>query len=167
MNNPPRLFTKSYILLCLAHLLHALAYWVFIYLPVYLEDLGASKPMIGWIMGTAMISSLISRPIIGTRLDISGRRAVLAFGGSLQALACFLYLTIDQLGPWVYVVRALHGIGIGTIFSSFLAIASDIVPVERRTEGLAIWGMWGLLPMAIGPKMTETLIEGWGFSAAF
>lgn len=160
----PRLYTRSFVFLCAAHLFHALGFWLFVYLPVFLESLGASRSMIGWVMGTAMASSLLLRPTMGAMLDHRGRRPIFILGGCLQILACFLYLTVDRLGPWIFIVRAIHGVGVGTIFSAFLAIASDIVPEQRRAEGFALWGLWGLLPMAIGPKAGDLLIRWQGFS---
>jgi MFS family permease len=51
----------------------------------------------------------------------------------------------------VYLVRILFGIGTGAIFAGYFTFASDLIPPERRTEGLALFGISGLIPLLLNP----------------
>ena len=45
--------------------------------------------------------------------------------------------------------RILVGIGAGTLFTGYFAFVAVHIPVSRRTEGLALFGISGILPMAL------------------
>ncbi|MGH7805662.1 MAG: MFS transporter, partial [Candidatus Binatia bacterium] len=60
-----------------------------------------------------------------------------------------------------------HGVGIGALFAAYFTYAADITPVGRRTEGLAIFGVSGILPSAIAPLLGEELVARFGFQALF
>ena len=62
-----------------------------------------------------------------------------------------LILAIDRVGPLLYVSRLLAGAGAGTLFTAYFAFAADIIPISRRTEGIALFGVSGLLPLIVNP----------------
>ena len=64
-------------------------------------------------------------------------------------LAMVLLLFVRDLGPLIYIDRVLMGIGAGALFTGYFAWAGDIIPEERRTEGIALFGVSGLLPLAL------------------
>jgi MFS family permease len=55
----------------------------------------------------------------------------------------------------IYLQRGLFGVGIATLFSAYFTFAADIIPTTRRTEGLALFGISGLVPMLINPFAAE------------
>ena len=79
-------------------------------------------------------------------------------GNIVNVLAVALYLTVDSLGPQIYVVRAMHGIGEASLFTALATYAADVVPVSRRTQGLALFGVSGLLPLALGGLIGDLLL---------
>jgi predicted MFS family arabinose efflux permease len=89
------------------------------------------------------------------------------WGGALHALATSLYLAVDQLGPLLYGVRVLHGFAEALLFSALFAYAADRVPAGRRTEGLALFGVSGMLPISIGGWIGDGLLPAHGFGALF
>ena len=68
-----------------------------------------------------------------------------------MVFALFLIGTIDSLDARPYIARFIFGMGAGAPFSGYFALASDLIPDERRTEGLALFGIFGLLPLAVNP----------------
>ena len=63
-------------------------------------------------------------------------------------------------------MRVLHGVAEALLFSALFAYAADRVPAARRTEGLALFGVSGMLPISIGGWLGDWLLPLHGFSAA-
>lgn len=78
-----------------------------------------------------------------------------------------LYLSVSVIGPWVYVVRVVHGIGLATLFSAFFTYGADVVPASRRTEGFALFGVSGLLPIAVAGVLGDLVLSAAGFDELF
>lgn len=142
-----------------AHFLQGLAYASMLLLPLYLEHLEASRTEIGLVMGAAAVSGLVTRPYVGWALDRHGRKPVVVAGTALVVVAMLMIGAVDAMGPLIYLERIVFGIGIGTLFSGYFTFAADLVPEARRTEGLALFGISGLLPMAVAP-LSERLGVG-------
>ncbi len=147
----PKLWTRPFVHLTIAHMLQGLGYSSMPLLPLYLAHLGAERAQIGQIMACSAIGGLLFRPLVAWALDFWGRRQTLMVGTAVVVCALFLIGTIDSLGPRPYVARFIFGMGAGALFSGYFAFASDLIPDERRTEGLALFGIFGLLPLAVNP----------------
>jgi len=143
-----------------AHFLQACGYASMMLFPVLLTWLGADRAQVGTAMAIAAIGGLAARPAVAFALDRIGRKSTLIFGTVLLASAVALIGTIEAFGPWVYVIRVLIGIGTATLFTGYFTFAADIVPPERRTEGLALFGISGLVPLAVNPFADQIGIEG-------
>jgi MFS family permease len=100
-------------------------------------------------------------------MDRHGRRPVILWGGALHGLATALYLAVDRIGPLLYAVRALHGFAEALLFSALFAYAADRVPARRRTEGLALFGVSGMLPISLGGWIGDGLLPRHGFETLF
>ena len=143
--------TRDFVLLVAAHLLQALGYSSMLLLPLYLQHLDASRTAIGAIVATAAVSGLLVRPLIGWALDVVGRKPTLIVGTLLVAASMAMLFFVNGIGWVIYTQRAIFGIGIAVLFTAYFTFAADIVPVERRTEGLALFGISGLVPLLINP----------------
>jgi MFS family permease len=150
-----------------ANFLNGLALHLFLHLPGFLEDLGADELVIGAIVGTMSASAIAVRPVAGRAMDRSGRRVVILAGGALHVVACGLFLTVHELGVWLVVVRAIQGIAQGAIFSSLFTYAADVVPAERRTEGIGLFGVSGLLPIAFGGLIGDLVLSHGDYADLF
>ena len=155
----PPLWTRAFIILTLSHLLGASGYATMILLPRYLDHLGGSRADVGLIMAVANLAGLLTRPIVGWALDAAGRKNALIFGGLMTALSLAGVYLIEDVGGMAYSVRVLFGFGEGFLFTGYFALASDIIPEERRTEGLALFGVAGLLPLLVNP-LADLLVPG-------
>ena len=149
--NQPTLWTRSFCLLTLSHLLGALGYASMLLLPLYLTFLGGTRAEVGLIMSSANLAGLATRPFVGWSLDRFGRRSSLIFGSLTTACALASVYFIQRIDYTAYAVRILFGIGEGFLFTGYFAFAADMIPKSRRTEGLALFGVAGLVPLLVNP----------------
>lgn len=150
-----------------AHFLHALAFNLYLHLSGFLQKAGATTLQIGVIFGVTGLVAILARPPMGHIMDQRGRRGIIRAGGLLHAVVCFLYCTVDSVGPWVVCVRILHGVSEAMLFTSLFAFASDIVPASRRFEGIALFGVSGMLPISIGSVLGDVILSRAGYSQLF
>lgn len=136
-------------LLMAAQFLQALGWSSMIVLPLHLDGMGASRTQIGMIMACSSIGGLTLRPLIGWALDTVGRKPTLMVGTVLLSAGIALLAFPTGLSPGLYAARIVYGIGSATLFTGYFTLASDIIPASRRTEGLALFGVSGLLPLAL------------------
>lgn len=148
---PARLFTRDFALLTLAHLLQAIGWSSMLLLPLYLDAIGATRGQIGAIMGSAAASGLLARPAVAWALETLGRKPALIAGTLIMAAAMGLVLFVHDPGPTAYAVRLVFGLGVGALFTGYFTFAADVIPTARRTEGIALFGISGLVPLAINP----------------
>lgn len=153
-----RVLTRPFVFAFVANTLHGLAFFTLLHLPGLLEQLGADAAQIGVIVATMAVTAIAARPLIGRAMDRRGRRIVMLVGGVLNVAACLAYLTVQDLGPRIYAVRVLHGLADGMLFSVMFTIAADIVPADRRTEGMSLFGISGMLPMSLGALLGEWVL---------
>jgi MFS family permease len=150
-----RLFTAPFVLITVAHLLQALGYTSMLLLPLYLVHLGASRAVIGAVMGSAAIGGLALRPLVGWALDRLGRKPTIIAGTLVTTAGMGLLWAVVDVGWEVYTARILVGIGTGALFTAYFTLAADIVPESRRTEGIALFGITGLIPLIVNPLAGE------------
>lgn len=124
-------------------------------LPLYVTHLGASRTEVGALMATASIGGLLLRPLAGWALDTIGRRPTLIAGTIVLSGGMALISLPDTIGPLLYAARFLIGVGVGTLFTAYFTFAADIIPIERRTEGIALFGVSGLVPLAVNPLIDQ------------
>ncbi len=164
---PEGLFSRAFWLCFAANLFQGIAFNLFLHFPGFLHDLGADDVEIGWISGMTALAAVLLRPPIGRAMDTRGRRPVILWGGALHSAVVGLYLTVDEIGLSLYAIRILHGLAEATLFSALFTYAADYVPENRRTQGLAWFGVSGMLPMAIGGVLGDMLLVQFDHAAIF
>jgi MFS family permease len=164
---PERLFTRAFVAVFAANAFQELAWSLFLHFPGYLHELGADEIQIGILVGVTAIASIAVRPWIGAAMDLRGRRQVIIAGNILHVAVLALYLTVTTLGPWIYIVRILHGLASAMLFTSLFTYAADVVPASRRTQGIAIFGISGLMPIGLGGVLGDLILSGGDFTTLF
>ena len=162
-----RLFTGPFLLVSFANFASGMAYALFLHFSGYLADLGASDAQIGVIYAATAVASIAMRPLIGTVMDRYGRRPVIMFGNVLNIVFVLLYLTVTTLGPWVYAVRIGHGVAEAMLFSALFTYATDVIPASRRSQGIALFGVTGLLPIGVAGIVGDLVLSIAGFRELF
>lgn len=164
---PESLFTRAFLLCSLGNLAQGIAFNLFLHFPGFLNEIGASDVQIGFLFGLTGVTAILARPPIGRVMDLRGRVAVIHLGNGLNVLAVGLYLVVDSVGPLVYAVRITHGLAEAMLFTAFFTYAADCVPAARRTQGLALFGVSGMLPIALGGLLGDAILPRAGFDGLF
>lgn len=164
---PAKLLTRAFVLVALAHFFHAMSIDLYLHLPGYLASLGASEVRIGVVFGMGFASAIAARPLMGRIMDRRGRRPVVLAGGLLTTAASALYPLLDDVGTGMVGVRLLHGLGMAMLFAALFAIAADIVPPARRIQGIAIFGISGMLPMGLAGLLGDRLLQAGSYLPVF
>lgn len=161
------LLTPNFIRGWICSFLHALAFNLMVHLPGHLKVLGAGEVAIGAIMGTFAVTAVISRPWVGAAIERYGYLGIIRGGSLLHVVACAAYLTITAITPWVYVVRGLHGLVEGALFTGLFALAVEEVPQSRRIQAIGLFGVSGMLPVSLGAVLGDHLKEIAGMQEVF
>jgi MFS family permease len=156
----PRLVTTQFMLLVGGHFTQGLGWSTMLLLPLYLAHIGASREQIGDIVAAAAIGGLLFRPLVSWGLDAIGRRATLMAGTVLLSAGAALIGLVESIGPIIYMQRIVWGVGVAMLFSGYFTAASDIIPISRRTEGIALFGVSGLVPLVVNPFVSDLGFEG-------
>ncbi len=160
------LWTRSYILACLANMMMGLAFYQMIpVLPLYLtETIKAPGGMLGLIMSVYVVAAILARPWVASKVDSGDRKKVYLVVYLLFALS-FSGYAIAQTAALVLVMRIVQGLIWGGMTTSGPTLAADIIPAERRGEGLGFYGMTMTLGMCLGPVIGLKIFEASSFTA--
>ena len=122
-------------------------------LPLYLsETFGANKQTIGLCLAGYSIMALIIRPFSGYVVDSFPRKAVLIICNFIFVALFAGYLAAGSLAMFT-IFRTLHGAPFGATTVAASTVAIDVLPSERRTEGIGYYGLSNNLAMALGPVL--------------
>ncbi|MBN3905768.1 MAG: MFS transporter [Nostoc sp. NMS1] len=135
-------------------------------LPLYIDDVGASKQEIGIVMGSFAIGLLLSRPTLGRLADERGRKIVLLIGTIVAAIAPFGYLATQSIGLLI-LVRIFHGISVAAFTTGYSALIADLAPAETRGEIIGYMTLATPLGLAIGPALGGYLEATSGYGILF
>lgn len=155
----PRLFAAAF--------LQELSFALLIHFPGYLNDLGATEGRIGILYSASAIVSLLFRPWLGRILDLTHRRTVLLITGALNVTVLLLLITTSEWGPYLWALFLAQRTFQVALFTAALTYAADAIRIDRRTQGLAIFGLSGLIPIAFAGFLGDVMIEISGFTGLF
>jgi predicted MFS family arabinose efflux permease len=155
----PRLFAAA--------ILQELCFVLMVHFPGYLSGLGVGEGTFGILYAVGAVTALLLRPAFGRLLDLTHRRTVLLFAGALNALFVLLFIFTSVWGPLLWVLFLAHRVLQIGLFTAMLTYGADAIPERRRTQGLAIFGLSGLFPIALGGVLGDVLIDTAGFDGLF
>ncbi len=137
-------------------------------LPLYLsEEFGTGKHTIGVVLSGYTIMALLARIFSGYIVDTYNRKTVLLLSYGLFATFFLGYLIGGSLILFA-IIRTLHGAPFGTVTVSNSTVAIDVLPSDRRAEGIGYYGLSNNLATAISPTVGIYIYEVWGnFQAIF
>lgn len=162
-----RLITRTFVALFLANTFQSLSFFLFVHFPAFVQELGGGEVVIGFLVGATAVSSILARPVIGQAADRRGRRPLILAGFVINIVAISAYFTVEGLGVGITAIRILHGIGEATLFTTLFTLAADIVPVDRRTQALTLFGVSGVGQIAFGGIIGDWALATGGFDRLF
>jgi MFS family permease len=162
-----RLFSGPFVLCSLSNLFQSLTFNLFLHFPGFLKELGAREIQIGILFSLTAVASIAVRPTLGRIMDARGRCGVILASNVLNTAVMALYLSVTAIGPWVYAVRILHGVAEAMLFTALFTYAADCVPERHRTQGLMLFGVSGMLPIALGGMLGDAILARASYATLF
>ena len=154
------LWNRNFILVNLGNFLMYNAFYMLLpILPLYLANhLHASESIIGTILSLYTRAALITRPVAGFWIDKASRKPLMMCFYLFYISMCLSYTLAATLGLF-FIIRFVHGIAFGCSTVGINTMAVDIIPWERRGEGLGIYTSSTSLAMATGPLISLFMYE--------
>ncbi|MCX8073340.1 MAG: MFS transporter [Candidatus Binatia bacterium] len=162
-----RLLTRNFLLACAMQLFGSMAGALYILFPLFVRSLGGTELTIGVYAGIGAAAAVGIRWPLGFLLDRLGRKRIMLAATGVHAAASFGFLGVTELGALCALLVVAASVAAGAMFTSFVTYASDVIPVTRRAQGLAWFGLWGMASNGLSPLLGEWLIRSWGFAAYF
>lgn len=150
-----------------AALLQEVSFVLLVHFPGYLSGLGVTESLIGVLYAAAAVLGLASRPALGRILDLTHRRTVLLVTGLFNAAVVLALATTTIWGPLLWVLFLSQRVLQIALFTTMLTYGADSLPIENRTQGLALFGLSGLFPIALGGVAGDLVVDSYGFPALF
>lgn len=125
-------------------------------LPFYVLEIGAGETAVGMLMGLFTFCSVVLRPFQGRNLNRRGRKQLLIFGISLYAISGLGLLFMPSLA-WLFLFRAIQGLGWGAFLLAFNTLALDLAPPGRKGETVGLFGIAPPFSLATAPFLGEYL----------
>lgn len=163
-----RIHTPAFLVLSLINFFVMLVFYLLIVIIGFyaIETFGASLSEAGLVAGIFIIGVLLGRLAVGPFIDsISGKVALLS-SLALFCVATGLYLTEVNTEALI-VLRVFNGIALGVAATIIGTMATRIIPVARRAEGIGYFSMSFALASAIGPFIGLFLVQRWDYQNIF
>lgn len=163
-----KLWTKEFILVSLINFLIMMVYFLLMVTitPYAVEEFNASTIVAGLVSGIFIIGSLIGRLLTGRIIQDRGSRKMMLIGLIFFIITTALYYVAINL-PLLLINRLLHGIAAGIASTASATIIAQIIPGNRRGEGISYFSMTAILGSAIGPFIGIYLERSSDFSMIF
>lgn len=155
-----------FLVLSVSFLMFLSMYMLLPTLPLYAQTLGGNETIAGTIVGIFTFSAVLIRPWFGNLLDRRGRKPILSLGLGLFLISSLVYhfaFTIILL----LLLRAIQGIGWGASTTAASTIASDVIPADRRTEGMGYYGIASTIAMSLGPALGLYIVKYTNYALLF
>lgn len=163
-----KLWTRSFISANIGNFLLFFAFYQLIPIfPLYLiEEFGTSKSLVGIVLASYTLAALLIRPLSGFVLDMLPRKPQYLLAFLVFVLTFISYPLVKTISLFL-IFRILHGFAFGYVTTAGNSLVVDILPAERRGEGLGYFGVSNNLAMVIGPMTGLMLLEKYNFDKAF
>lgn len=160
----PKLWSLNFVNVCIANFLMACSFNLLMpSIPLYItEHLGVPQSQTGIVLASYAIALIFVRPFSGFLVDRFPRKRMLLIGFIGYVMVFFGYFWASTVLLFV-LVRFMHGLtwGLSTVSSSTLTI--DVVPSERRAEGVGFYATAMNVAMAIGPFIAIHIYHHYSF----
>ena len=166
--NKPKLWTKDFTIVSLVNFLLTLVFYLLVVtIAVYAVDtFNASTSQAGLVTGIFIIGTLIGRLFIGRYIDAIGRKKTLFLGLIFFILTTLLYFVNFGI-TFLLITRFVHGLALGIASTATGTIVAQIIPSERKGEGIGYYSMSATLATAIGPFIGLYMSQHTSFQMIF
>ena len=158
-----RLFTPRFFVMCGFNFVVFLsAFQLLPTAPFRIRDLGGSAVAAGLFLGFLTYSSAMTGPITGGIVDRVGKRRVLLVSSLAIAVFSLIYAVLPSY-PLMLGLVVVHGCFWSGLLVAASSYVTDIVPPNRRAEGMSYWGMSTIFAVSMAPAIGLWVFErgGW------
>lgn len=147
-----KLWTKDFLIISLINFTITLIFFLLmVTIAGYaVDEFGASTSTAGLVSSIFIIGTLFGRLGGGRVIGELGSKKTLFYGLLLFAISTMLYFAAVNL-PLLMVNRLFQGIALGLASTATGTIIAQILPPERRGEGIGYYSLSAILATAIGP----------------
>src|SRR5271154_4585283 len=135
-------------------------------LPHMAGSLGASQDEATWVLTSYLVASAIVLPISGWLATRFGRKRFYMTCVVIFTI-CSLLCGLAQTLPFLILARVLQGLGGGGLAPSEQAILADTLPVSKRGQAFAVYGMAVVVAPAIGPTLGGWITDNFNWHWIF
>lgn len=162
-----RIWNKTFSLILIVSFLMFLSMYMLLpTLPLFAKTIGGNETVAGTIVGFFTLSAVLVRPWFGNLLDRRGRKVILIIGIGIFLISVLAYNLAFSIVT-LLALRVIHGIGWGASTTASGTIASDVIPAQRRAEGMGYYGIAATIAMSLGPALGLYLIKYSSYSVLF
>ena len=134
--------------------------------PLYATSTGVGGVGAGLATGALMISTVAAECVTAALVARFGYRAVLATGLLLLGLPAFALPLAHGLAA-LLAISLLRGLGLGILFVVCAALGAELVPADRRGEGVGMLGAIAGMPAIVAMPLGLWLAGSVGFTTVF
>lgn len=152
------IWTKSFVNISIStFFIFVVFYALLTFMPLYvLNDLGGTATEGGLAVSIFLLSAIIMRFFAGMILEKFGKKKILILSLFLFTVSTILYVFVGSFAV-LLLLRFFQGIWFSLLTTVAGAIAADIIPPERRGEGLGYYGIAMNLAVVAGPFIALSL----------
>ena len=164
----PKLWTKDFLIICFVNFFVALNFYLLMVVTsVFAIDSFHSSPSeAGLAAGIFVIGATTARLFSGKWIERIGRKKMLYAGLILGLAMSLVYFGINSI-VFLLVVRFIHGVAFAMASTATGTIVPNIIPRERRGEGLGYYMLGVTLATAIGPFLGMFISQHGSFNMIF
>lgn len=134
-------------------------------LNAFISELGGASYK-GLIIALFTLAAGLARPFSGKLADTIGRKRVMFVGLAVCVLASLSYIWVSAV--WLFLVlRFFHGFSTGFFPTGSTAMATDILPVHRRGEGMGILGAFMSIGLGAGQAISSPITAKFNLDVTF
>ncbi|WP_110929240.1 MFS transporter [Bacillus massiliglaciei] len=163
-----KLWTKDFIIVSVITFFLTLSMYLLLVTmaPYASKHFQASTSTAGLIASIFIIGSLVGRLAAGRISELFNNKKILLVGLSCNVLITALYFGASTV-PLLITVRLLHGIAIGMASTITGAIIANIIPANRKGEGIGYFSLSIVMSTAVGPLVGILLSQYTTYSTIF
>jgi ACS family hexuronate transporter-like MFS transporter len=134
--------------------------------PTILRETHLSNEQYGFIVSAFSLAYMLGNPVWGMILDRIGTKPGMLFSVTAWSLASVSHAFAGNLAGFA-AARAVLGFGEGATFPGSMRTATETLPAEQRSRGIALSYSGGSLGAIITPLIVTPVALAFGWRAAF
>ncbi|MBP2650920.1 MAG: pbuE 1 [Firmicutes bacterium] len=153
------LWTKNFNLICISNFFQFMTFYLLLStLPAFvLNVIRDGEQEAGLAVSAFMVSALIIRPLAGKWIDKLDRRKILLLSLGVYFIISLCFFGAHSLG-FIVAVRFLQGGAFAVVNTVTATLAAEIIPAERKGEGIGYFATCMSLAVAMGPFLGLSII---------